>query len=114
MTFKEIFKPPFKTDGVFVYTADDVMALMPADCASDPQNLLERTCEVLNGTKPSAGNPKIGCEGPDIYCNGDLLLVVRGYGYLTGSGGLGLSDIEACEIQDRFAEWVVEQLKGNN
>lgn len=110
MTATEIFKGPYTTDGQYIYTADNQMCLMAGDCDNFPDEMLNRICEILNGTNPSKGNPKVGCDGPHIYLNGDLILVVRGWGYLTGSGGLHLSEEEACKIQDDFARYVVSKL----
>lgn len=113
MTFKEVYRPPFTTDGVFVYGQGNVVALMPGD-TDCPYEILERACHVLNGVVPSKGNRKIGCDGPEIYLNGDLFLVVRGWGYLTGVGGLNLPHDEAARIQDDFARWVAGRLRGDD
>lgn len=40
---------------------------------------------------------------------GDVIMI-RGWGHLTGIGGLHLTDKEACKIQDDFAKWICETL----
>ena len=35
---------------------------------------------------------------------------IRGWGYLTGCGGLNMDPDEAAEVQDQFTAWVVETL----
>lgn len=37
-------------------------------------------------------------------------MLVRGWGYLIGTGGLNLSAEEATKIQDDFGNWIVETL----
>lgn len=108
----DIFKAPYTTDGVYVYDSNNQMCLMAGDCANYPEEMMARICEILNGTQPTKGNSGVGYEGPNIYLNGDLLLVVRGWGYLTGAGGLHLDAEEACQIQDDFAKHVVNCLRG--
>lgn len=43
---------------------------------------------------------------------GNMILDVRGYGYLTGrgSGALGLPDAEACAIQDEIGRHLADLL----
>ena len=38
------------------------------------------------------------------------IMLVRGWGYLIGTGGLNLSAEEAAKIQDDFGNWIVETL----
>lgn len=108
----DIFKEPYTTDGVYIYDSNNQMCLMAGDCANYPEEMLARICEILNGTKPTKGNPGVAFEGPEIYLNGDLILVVRGWGYLTGTGGLHLGAEEAERIQGEFAQFVVNCLRG--
>jgi len=37
-------------------------------------------------------------------------ILIRGWGGLTGIGGLNLSTLEAAHVQDTFAEYIVKQL----
>lgn len=71
----DIFKEPYTTDGVYIYDSNNQMCLMAGDCANYPEEMLARICEILNGTKPTKGNPGVAFEGPEIYLNGDLILV---------------------------------------
>ncbi len=47
-----------------------------------------------------------------ILNNGVILISIRGYGYLTGTGGLNLSGEEADKIQDEFGQYIVDKLNG--
>lgn len=108
----DIFPAPYTTDGVYIYDAHNQMCLMAGDCDNYPIEMLRAVCDILNGTKTSKGNAGVSADGINIYLNGDLLLVVRGWGHLTGCGGLHLDEEEAAKIQDDFAQHVVNCLRG--
>ena len=38
------------------------------------------------------------------------IMLIRGWGYLTGTGGLHLSESDAAKIQDDFGQYIVETL----
>ncbi|MGN0218756.1 MAG: hypothetical protein ACI4AX_00560 [Muribaculaceae bacterium] len=108
----EIFKGPYTTDGSYIYDCNNQMCLMVGDCENYPEEMLDRICEILNHTKPTKGNPGVSSKDGNIYLNGDLILVVRGWGYLTGAGCLNLSVKDALKIQDEFVQHVVNCLRG--
>lgn len=110
----DIFKAPYTTDGAYIYDANNQMCLMAADCGNYPEDMMSSICEILNEAKPTKGNPGVGIDGPNIYLNGNILAVVRGWGYLTGTGGLNLDPDEAAKIQDDFASFVVNCLRGES
>lgn len=47
-----------------------------------------------------------------ITVDGKVLLLLRGWGYLTGTGGLNLSTDQAIEIQNSFGEYILQKLTG--
>lgn len=106
----EIYKPPFTSDGCYVWSANNVMSLMVADTVDNSEALLQRVCDLLNGTVATDKKPVITYYGPEILLNGKVFLVVRGWGHLTGSGGLALPAEEATSIQDEFARFVMSRL----
>lgn len=108
----EIYKPPFRTDGVFVWSSNDVMALMCADGIADQELLLTKLCDILNGTAKPAKISEYNYYATEIYCNEKLLLIVRGWGHLTGKGALNLDEETAVQIQDEFGKWVISKLSG--
>lgn len=108
----EIFKGPYTTDGSYIYDCNNQMCLMAGDCENYPEEMLTRICEILNHTKPTKGNHGVSVKDGNIYLNWDLILVVRGWGYLTGAGCLNLSVQDARKIQDEFAQHVVNCLRG--
>jgi len=44
---------------------------------------------------------------------GEMILDVRGYGYLTGKGSLGLPDALACKIQDELGEGLAKLINAS-
>lgn len=56
---------------------------------------------------------KIYFKGPHNEQDVEIILI-RGWGNLTGSGGMNLSHEEAANIQDTFAEYIVTQLNKRN
>lgn len=49
-------------------------------------------------------------ENSIIYFKDKVFIVIRGWGHLTGIGGLHLPEQEAAKIQDDFANYIVKQL----
>lgn len=108
----DIYKPPFTTDGVFIYASNGIMALMAINLSLYSDRILERVCQILNDEDTPVGAPKIGYDNGELYLNGDPFLAIRGWGYLTGIGGLNLPEDTAASIQDQFAMWVANKITG--
>ena len=49
-------------------------------------------------------------EYDQIICNDVHLIEIRGWDYLTGVGGLNLSDEEAIDIQLNISNFIIEKL----
>lgn len=113
MTALEVYKPPFRTDGLYIFSSNNVMTLMAADCHNFPDKLMEKTCQIMNGESKSSGNSNISYSNGEIRHGAQLLMVVRGFGHLTGQGGLGLSGEEAIKIQDELGEWLCRLLRND-
>jgi hypothetical protein len=68
------------------------------------------------------GLPSKYWKAPFHYCrdasavfdvHNHMILDVRGYGYLTGIGSLGLTDALACKIQDEVGEGLAKILNAS-
>lgn len=112
MTFLEFYEPPFYTDGIFVWSNNGHMALMADDLDKDCEALLSRLCDILNGNIYPDKDPDLTYQAPNILLNGNLFLTIRGWGSLIADAGL--TENAACEIQDNFANWVIEKLHGHD
>ena len=89
----EIFKPPFKQWwGIKIMTSESRMAMDLCANISGGEDAREKFLQKY------------------IYFNENKVFIIRGWGYLTGCGGLKLDPEIAEKIQDNFAEWVVSKL----
>ena len=98
LTFKDVWKPPFHTDLCYIYSSNDVMALM----TDEPEDLVN-ICNLLNGEKGTKYS-EFKVKGCELY--GPITIIVRGWGHLTGCGALNLPPHVAAKIQDSFVEWI--------
>jgi hypothetical protein len=119
MTFKEVYKFPLKVDEycpIITWTADKQRAFdWCVDVSSEKQQEL---IDMINRTKQHQFKHKFYREGIEIYSDNPIfkgpILRIRGWGYLTGIGGLHLPQEEAIKIQDEFGDYIVEQLNKNH
>lgn len=116
---KEYFKPPFSFAFGYtkVLTSEGEMAFdfvsktfEPTACEmsnEDKQSLLD----ILNGSdKKFTTKLDFGYVNGTITLNDNLFIWIRSWGRLTGTGGgLGLSEDKAKEIQDSFANFIIEK-----
>jgi hypothetical protein len=119
MTFKEVYKFPLKVDEycpIITWTADKQRAF--DWCVNVSSEKQQELIDMINGMKQHQFKHKFYREGIEIYSDnpifkGEPILIIRGWGYLTGPGGLHLSAEEAIKIQDEFGDYIVEQLNKN-
>lgn len=59
-------------------------------------------------------NPEVDIlfDGKDRLYDGKFHFLVRGWGYLTGCGGLNLPKDLAAKMQDGFIEYILDRLNG--
>lgn len=113
--FTKAFKMPFKSDGIaYIFDANGNMVLQTIKDLN-PENM-DKLCRLLN------------CETDAIYDNyweydrdreiitqnGQDMYSVRGWGYLTGIGGLDLEVEDAILIQDDLGEYIAERMRKND
>lgn len=120
MTFKEVYKFPLKVDKYcpfITWTADKQRAFDWCIYVSSEKQ--QELIDVINGTKQHQFKHKFYRKGIRIYSDnptfkGKHILLIRSWGYLTGIGGLHLSQEEAIKIQEEFGDYIVEQLNKNH
>lgn len=108
-----VFIPPFsQRSGMSILDSNHhkVMDFCGNIKIEQREEFLEKICKILNGY--TTGNIKLKVEysEPHILFGGNKFFLMRGWGYLTGCGGLRLSPELASKMQDKFAEWVVNKL----
>jgi hypothetical protein len=115
MTWKDVFTPPFKTDGYCnnrIYDSKGRFSLNSFVGKALTKTILQK----LNGELS-----KMVHNGTFVYKNGYIVfehnnegkinvLLIRAWGRLTGTGGLNLRPDVAAKLQDDFAQWIVETL----
>jgi len=115
LNFKDIYKPPFKNIWNIVHCSNDVFAFQISSTVSNKKGT--DITEILNCGYSE--NQKLIFENIDslryeesyLYLGDKEIISIRGYGYLTGTGGLNLSVEVADKIQDDFGMWVLGVLK---
>lgn len=111
-TWSSVWQMPLHVDRecpTYAYSANGVMALTFID---DDEDMMRRFVRVVNGMED--GLPGVWtAEGCEIYRDGDLVCYVRGWGHLTGVGGLRLPRDMAATIQDGFVEFIIGRLNGS-
>jgi hypothetical protein len=118
MTFKEAYKFPLSVLDGTVWTRDENMAFMFANnvLADDPHILSWHgqfnVVKSINGYEADLAPLELSYNPKDatISLNGKTFLIIRGWGHLTGSGGLNLPEDTATRLQDEFAEYIIKQL----
>lgn len=119
--FKEAYKFPLKKDEGYgkVFTVDNNMAFdfAPKWLYDDAITLSDQrrqdVVDVINGTRrPSKNDYKLeyNSENGMIRLDNKSFILIRGWGYLTGSGGLKLPWKTAKKLQDDFAQYIIDQL----
>lgn len=114
-SWKEVWKPPFTTDGCYIY-ADDLVMVFNIGWDMDMDDpwvvkLLNDIIKALNGEEIQEKYPDFTIEnGCDLY-KGDIEIgSFRGWGHLTGTGGLNLLEEEAEKVQDEMITYVMERI----
>ena len=123
--WRDCYKMPLHLDkfGVFAWDAEGHMALSRFNYKYDERGYLipgeleriKHIIDVINGDYPSDFKP--GWKRSDdnrcvITYNGGYQFLVRGWGYLTGCGGLNLPRDLAAKIQDEFIDYMINRLNG--
>ena len=106
--WQKVYVRPFKNDeNCEIYVRDANNHTVFNKCERN-EELFTKILNKLNGSS----NEKIPVShsGGYILMNDRRILLIRGWGRLTGLGGFNLDSDEACEVQDDFANWIVETL----
>lgn len=107
ITFRDVWKPPFRVSYPYIFSAGGVMSLMASDDSSE--EVMNNLCALLNGSEGVRYAAKdVSVEYPCDIIAGDRRFVARGWGHLTGVGGLNLDEPVAARVQDEFVEWIVD------
>ena len=81
-------------------------------CIVLSENNQQIVVDILNQNKKSANDFTFTYDSSTgfVLLNDTPLLRIRGWGYLTGTGGCNLSSEKASNIQNSLAEYIINQL----
>lgn len=109
MNWQEAFTPPFSLSDNYIFDSKNRVCLNTyLDSPEQRVKLLNK----LNGNfdKKPNGIFSLSDDKQRVLFEDKPVLLIRGWGRLTGVGGLNLSDEDAISLQDQFAEWIVKTL----
>lgn len=117
MTFKEAFKFPLELRFGSVYDAnfhkvfDFISRYVYPDAVDVSDESKQKLIRMLNGSKEITKPNNYQCIDGVIYVNKQPCIRVRGWGYLTGTGGLNLEPEEAIIVQKEIEQYILNTLQ---
>ena len=102
------FKAPFYTDDYYMYIFDSNNQVM-FNILDNNKQKINMIIDCLND-KSEYKFANVSINGENIDIDNKPILCVRGFGYLTGAGALGLSNEDAIKIQNDMLEFVIIKL----
>jgi hypothetical protein len=112
MNWKTIYKFPLRYDDAgYVWSDNNTMTLMFSEYFDDKQHIVDIIVRKLNGDSSITFDKKFTIQDNiDFYYGNEYAFCIRGWGRLISAGGYNLTDEQAINIQDSFAEWILETL----
>lgn len=114
MTELKIYKKPFYMHHTYVHDIDDriIFQFDKTVPKEERKLIIDRMNASDKNTveAPRHLDLKYDCKNAEIHDCGAPYIIIRGWGYLIGMGGLNLGPEKAKEIQDDFAQWIIETL----
>lgn len=116
ISWEDVWELPLHLDecDTYAYSKNGTMALT-FDADTEEQILEARKIvAIINGEQESDRQHEYVHNGSaDIYCDAErFVFSVRGWGHLTGTGGLHLPEKGAARIQDDFIAYILKRLNG--
>lgn len=109
MTFRDIYEFPLRLDRVIDWVYDNKNQFV-FQFETDNDYWNSAIVAILNGEYEPTTKRNFVHDRGEITEDGELFIVIRGWGNLTGTGALNLPDDDAANIQDTFANFIVERL----
>jgi hypothetical protein len=123
INFKNFYKFPLRKEERYrnVYTADNKLAFqfphtketLGRACKLFDDNTQEIIVQLINETLSISLLPfytKIKQEGSFLIVDDEVIIIIRGWGMLTGQGVYKLPIQEALKIQDAFGAYIINSL----
>lgn len=108
LKWEDVYNLPLELIGGYCYSKNNTMSLT-FDYNVLSKEQMKRITDCINGDidEKISNLTKDGC---DFFINGTYVFCVRGWGKLTGAGGLNLAEDKAILIQDGFIDFVFNKL----
>lgn len=103
------FDLPLHADDMYIYVFSATNKMV-FNILTEDIKLINSIINTINGN----GNAKfdfVEYKNQRIYINNKPIFLIRGYGYLTSTGGLNLDSKTAAKIQDDFCNHIVSLIK---
>lgn len=110
LAFKDLYQFPFHETKYSSWVYDNDSNFIFQFEFSDKETR-RKTLEILNGELLEYKRQEVTHDRGEIFVNGQLFILIRGWGNLTGTGAYNLKGEYAAKIQDTLAEYIVEKLK---
>lgn len=110
LTFKDVYAPPFRIAdlSIYVYSSNGIKTFTAF--GDKAQTHMNHIVGLLNGeASEKYDKSDVSVDKDKLYVKG-CMIMVRGWGALTGSGGYGFNPTDAAKIQDAFIQWVVDTI----
>lgn len=111
ITWERVYELPLEYDGYnYAWAKNGTMSLMfefelkTEDC--------QRIVDIINGDRKGIIKGLFHDEH-EFFIEDQYIFCVRGWGYLTGVGGLNLPPEKAAKIQDEFIQFILKKLTKN-
>jgi len=110
-TYKDIYEFPLKNESS-IYIRDNKGQVV-AQFHQDDLNFRKKLLDVVNSVPNAIKSTRTFYhEDGYIKTDGVKVILIRGWGNLTGVGSHNLSAEEAANVQDTLAEFIVNKLNG--
>ena len=108
-TYKEVYQLPLEDQHGWIY---DKKGNFVFQFLIDNEEMEKKLLDVINGKKNLTNLDLVFKheQGQVVDKSGLPIILIRGWGNLTGTGAMNLSVEEASNIQDTFADFIVERL----
>jgi lipopolysaccharide export LptBFGC system permease protein LptF len=108
-TYKDVYQLPLEENHGWIYDQKNNFVFQ---FMIDDEKTEQKILDVING-KENFKNLDLVFkheQGQIVDKSGLPIILIRGWGNLTGTGAMNLSVEEASNIQDTFADFIVERL----
>lgn len=106
-SWRDVWKPPFYNWHNIYGKAGGVMAF---NFLFSDKGQQDKLIDILNEVQESEAKHPVTAKEGKVYLGDRAILLIRGWGHLTGHGALQLDSEFAAKLQDDLTEFIVSRL----